>query len=57
VFKKVIPGKLKHLYFTSNEGDTIFDPFMEVASTDAAVLNLSRKFIGIELEELYLQVS
>lgn len=49
---------LKHIVKTaSNEGDTVFDPFMGVASTGVAALKLNRKFVGIELEELYFDAS
>lgn len=49
---------LKHIVKTaSNEGDTVFDPFMGVASSGVASLKLNRKFVGIELEELYFNAS
>ena len=49
---------LEHIIkIASNENDTIFDPFMGVASTGVASLNLNRKFVGIELEELYFNAS
>ena len=49
---------LKHIIkAASNEWDTVFDPFMGVASTGVAALNLNRKFIGIDLEELYVKAS
>jgi site-specific DNA-methyltransferase (adenine-specific)/modification methylase len=49
---------LKHIVKTaSDEGDTVFDPFMGVASTGVAALKLNRKFVGIELEELYFEAS
>ncbi|MGL4981327.1 MAG: DNA-methyltransferase [Treponemataceae bacterium] len=49
---------LEHIIkIASNESDTVFDPFMGVASTGVAALNLERKFIGIELEENYFEAS
>ena len=49
---------LQHIIkIASNEGDTVFDPFMGVASTGVASLKLNRKFVGIELEENYFQAS
>ena len=45
---------LEHIIkIASNEGDTVFDPFMGVGSTGVAALNLDRKFIGFELEQDY----
>lgn len=47
---------LKHIVrIASNEGDVVFDPFMGVASTGVAALEMGRKFIGIELEESYFE--
>ena len=37
----------------TNEGDTVFDPFMGVGSTGVAAISLGRKFIGCELEKEY----
>jgi len=45
---------LSHLIkIASNEGDTVFDPFMGVGSVGVASLNLNRKFIGFDAEEKY----
>jgi site-specific DNA-methyltransferase (adenine-specific)/modification methylase len=41
----------------SNEGDTVFDPFMGVGSTGVAAVKLNRKFIGFEIEENYYGAS
>lgn len=49
---------LEHIIrITTNEGDTVLDPFMGVASTGIAAKNLNRKFIGIELEKKYHHAS
>jgi site-specific DNA-methyltransferase (adenine-specific)/modification methylase len=49
---------LKHIInIASNEGDVVLDPFMGVASTGDAALQLKRKFLGIELDELYFEAS
>ncbi len=49
---------LEHIIkIASNENDVIFDPFMGVASTGHAALNLNRKFIGVEIEEKYYNAS
>ncbi|MBA7610866.1 Modification methylase DpnIIB [subsurface metagenome] len=45
---------LEHIIrIATNQGDTIFDPFMGVGSTGVAAINLRRKFIGFELEQQY----
>ena len=49
---------LEHIIkIASNENDTVFDPFMGVASTGVAALKNNRKFAGIELEENYFEAS
>ena len=46
-----------HIISWSNEGDTIFDPFMGSGTTGKmAVLN-NRKFIGIELDDTYFEIA
>jgi site-specific DNA-methyltransferase (adenine-specific)/modification methylase len=47
---------LQHIIkLASNEGDTVFDPFMGIGSTGEAALLLNREFIGIEIEEKYIR--
>ena len=49
---------LKHiLKIASNEGDTVLDPFMGVGSTGVACKEMSRNFIGIELEKTYVSLA
>jgi site-specific DNA-methyltransferase (adenine-specific)/modification methylase len=49
---------LEHIIkIASNENDTVFDPFMGVASTGVAALKQNRKFVGIELIEEYYNAS
>ena len=45
---------LEHIIkIASNEHDIVFDPFMGVGSTGAAALKSNRKFIGVEIEDIY----
>ena len=48
---------LKHIQSWSNEGDIVLDPFMGSGTTGLAALELNRKFIGIELNEEYFDLS
>lgn len=45
---------LKHIInIASNPNDTVLDMFMGTGSTGVAALELGRKFIGIEIDEIY----
>ena len=55
----VFPEKLAndHIISWSNEGDTVFDPFMGSGTTGVACKNLNRSFIGIEKVEEYFKIA
>lgn len=42
---------------SSNEGDTVLDPFMGINSTGIACKLLGRKFIGFEINKKYFDVA
>ena len=46
-----------HIISWSNEGDTVFDPFLGSGTTGKMAKLLGRNFIGIELDEKYYQIA
>lgn len=42
---------------SSNEGDTVLEPFMGAGSTGVACKELNRDFIGIEIDERYFKIA
>ena len=46
-----------HILSWSNEGDTVFDPFMGSGTTGKMSKLLNRNFIGIELDEGYFKIA
>lgn len=47
----------KYILLSSNEGDTVLDPFMGSGSTGIACVNTKRNFIGIEIQKQYYDIS
>lgn len=48
---------LDHIRSWTNEGDIVLDPFMGSGTTGLAALELNRKFIGIEMNNEYFELS
>jgi site-specific DNA-methyltransferase (adenine-specific) len=46
-----------HIISWSDEGDTVFDPFMGSGTTGVAAKSLGRSFIGIELDDTYFKIT
>ena len=42
---------------SSNDGDTVFDPFMGIGGCGVSAAKLGRKFIGCELDERYYNIA
>ncbi len=42
---------------STNEGETVLDPFMGVGSTGLACKHLNRNFIGVEIDEKYFKIA
>lgn len=55
VFPLEIP--LRHIKSWTNENDIILDPFMGSGTTGLASLQLNRKFVGIEIDNDYFNLS
>lgn len=45
------------ILFSTNEGDTVFDPFSGSGTTGVACIKLGRHFIGIEMEKEYIELT
>tara|TARA_R110000824_G_scaffold10700_2_gene46839 strand:- start:416 stop:1183 length:768 start_codon:yes stop_codon:yes gene_type:complete len=55
----IFPEKLAHDHIISwsNEGDTVFDPFLGSGTTGKMAVRLNRKFIGIEKVPEYFEIA
>ena len=47
----------KYILLSSNENDTILDPFMGSGTTAIACINTNRNFIGFELDKEYFDIA
>lgn len=47
----------KIITIATNKGDIIFDPFMGVGSTGVAAVELDRRFIGVEIDQVYFNAA
>ncbi len=47
----------KVIKIASSENDIVFDPFMGVGSVGVAALEMKRRYIGIEIDEVYCQAA
>ena len=54
-----VPVKLMEriILLTTNEGDTIMDPFMGSGTTAIAALNTKRNYIGFEIDKTYYDIT
>jgi len=61
--KKVHPCQMptelaaRAIMFSSEEGDTVLDPFMGIGTVPFTARKLNRKSIGIEIEERYCEIA
>lgn len=46
-----------HILSWSNEGDTVFDPFLGSGTTGKMAIKTGRRFIGIERDETYFKIA
>lgn len=53
------PVDLLEMYIanSSNEGDTVFDPFMGTGSCGVACIQQKRNFVGCEIDEEYFKIA
>ena len=56
-FQKPLTLMERLIRIYTNEGDTIFDPFMGSGTTGVACMNLNRNFIGCETNEEYFKIA
>jgi len=55
----VFPVSLPEYFIkgSTNEGDTVLDPFMGTGTTAIAALNLKRNYLGFELQQSYIDLA
>lgn len=48
---------IRHILSWTNEGDVVLDPFMGSGTTALAAIKLNRRFIGIEMNQDYVDIA
>ena len=54
-FPLQLPGRC--IALSSNEGDTVLDPFIGAGTTAIAAIKLNRKYIGFDIAESYIELA
>ena len=50
-------GKNSCIALVTDEGDVVLDPFMGSGTTGVACMNMKRRFIGMEIDDVYFKTA